>query len=70
MPEADAISQFGDMQTMSGVPEAQTDLIASTTMLPQSSGVHLTATLSTTTPYDTQCASVSYQGGVVSGYGC
>lgn len=44
--------------------------LASTTGLRRDTAAAPAATVSTTTPYDTQCATVSEVGGLVQGYGC
>jgi hypothetical protein len=72
MPRADAIAQFGDMDTMDGsnpYASAAGTKTASAEALPP---VDMTAASapSSTVPYDTQCASLSYDSGKITGYGC
>jgi hypothetical protein len=73
MPRADAIAQFGDMETMDGTnpytASGASTQVASTEPLPPLD-LRAGSAPSATTPYDTQCASLSYEGGKIEGYGC
>jgi hypothetical protein len=69
MPEAEARRQFGDMDELDPGAADQTGLVASAVAMPPAARVSQAAA-SSTTPYDTQCASISYQGGSIEGYGC
>jgi hypothetical protein len=77
MPLADAIAQFGDTETMEGTsapasstsPTQQIATAPRTATAPRAATV-FAATVSSTVPYATQCASVSYNSGKLTGYGC
>lgn len=70
MPEEDARREFGDMETLDPETAAQTRLVASAATDEAALAAELAAATSSTVPYDTQCASISYQGGLIEGYGC
>jgi hypothetical protein len=74
MPEEDARREFGDMDVLDPVAVAAEAsapiLLASTAVDPTTLAGAPSVTASATTPYDTQCASISYQGGLIEGYGC
>ena len=70
MPEDEARRQFGDMEVLDPEAAARTREMASTVTDPGILAAAFAARTSTTVPYDTQCASVSYQGGLIEGYGC
>lgn len=68
MPRDQAVREFGDMDTLGpGAGVAGRRLASADLAFPQMQA--LTA-VSSTTPYDTLCASLSYDGGKISGYGC
>ncbi|NJD28942.1 MAG: hypothetical protein FIA92_11670 [Chloroflexi bacterium] len=70
MPEEDARREFGDMETLDPETAAQARLVASTAMDDATLAAELAVSTSSTIPYDTQCASISYEGGLIEGYGC
>jgi hypothetical protein len=70
MPEDDARLQFGDMEVLDPEAASETRLLASTSVGWESLAALATATTSPTKPWDTQCASVSYQNGLIEGFGC
>jgi hypothetical protein len=71
MPYEQAVREFGDMDTLSGSPSSARiggRQVASVSATPPR-GLPAQA-VSATTPYDTLCASVSYDSGKINGYGC
>jgi hypothetical protein len=72
MPRDQAVREFGDMDTIDGRVPSRAGLdgrmVASVSGAPPVT--QLAPTVSGTTPYDTLCASLSYDGGKISGYGC
>ncbi len=70
MSEEDARREFGDMQTLNPETAAETRLVASAATDDAALAAELAAATSSTVPYDTQCASISYEGGSIQGYGC
>jgi hypothetical protein len=70
MAEDEARRQFGDLETLDPATAGDARLLASAAGFPATDAAVATAGISTTTPYATQCASVSYQGGLIEGYGC
>jgi hypothetical protein len=70
MPEDEAREQFGDMEVADEAAAAATRQLASATLGREALEALAAPTPSTTKPYDTQCASVSYQNGLIEGYGC
>ena len=70
MDPGDAQREFGDMDTMDPVAASLAGRVASTSAMAPPQRATAAVTVSSTTPYDTQCASVSYAGGDVTGYGC
>jgi hypothetical protein len=74
MPRDQAVREFGDMDTMNGASARSgadgrwSREVASLSAAPP---MHqLAPAVSATTPYDTLCASLSYDGGKIIGYGC
>ncbi len=70
MPEDEARRQFGDMDTLDAEAAREARLLASTSLDAETMALLSAPTPSSTTPYDTQCASVSYQNGLIEGFGC
>jgi hypothetical protein len=70
MPEDEARRQFGDLETLDPAAGAGARLVTSAAGVPALDASMASAGSATATPYDTQCASVSYQGGLIEGYGC
>lgn len=70
MPEDEARRQFGDMDVADPAAAAHGRLLASTIVPPELVEGAAAVTPSATKPYATQCASVSYQDGLIEGYGC
>jgi hypothetical protein len=77
MPADKALAEFGDMDTPDGSPSPLDDDVraavgqsASARLDVERVAVRPAVTVSTTTPYDTQCASVSTGSGYIQGYGC
>ena len=70
MPEEDARREFGDMDELDPVAVAAPVLLASADLDPAALVAAPSVTTSSTIPYDVQCASISYQGGIIEGYGC
>lgn len=70
MPADEARAQFGDMDVMDSAPATSslTGQIASAAGNRPPAPAQLA--VSTTTPWDTQCASLSYASGKITGYGC
>jgi hypothetical protein len=71
VPRAQAIRDFGDLDVMDsarGRTSLENRPVAGTSKLPPIAAP--TLNVSATTPYDTQCASLSYDGGRIVGYGC
>jgi hypothetical protein len=70
MNPKDAQREFGDMDAMDPAAGSLAGRVASTSAVAPMQRAVAGLTVSTTTPYDTQCASVSYQNGEITGYGC
>jgi hypothetical protein len=70
MPEEDARREFGDMDVIDPVAASAPVLLASADVDAAPPSDEPAVATSSTTPYDTQCASLSYQGGLIEGYGC
>lgn len=70
MPGEEARAQFGDMDVADPAAAAATRRLSSTVLDAESLAALTAPTPSSTRPYDTQCASVSYQNGLIEGYGC
>jgi hypothetical protein len=70
MPADEARAQFGDMEVADPAAAAATRRLASSVLDPETFAAIAAPTPSSTKPYDTQCASVSYQNGIIEGYGC
>jgi hypothetical protein len=71
MPRAQALHEFGDMDTPSGGPSGGSiDGRQVATLSATPPRAQFVPAVSATTPYDTLCSSVSYDSGKISGYGC
>lgn len=70
MPEDEARRQFGDMEVADPASTTGGQLMASTTIPREALEWSAAVTPSTTIPYDTQCASIRAQNGLIEGYGC
>ncbi len=70
MAEDEARRQFGDMDVLDPQAAARSRQLASAATDPATLAGEFALRTSTTVPYDTQCASISYQGGLIEGYGC
>ena len=70
MPEDEARLQFGDMEVLDPGAASENRLLASTSVDAETLAVMTGTTTSSTKPWATQCASVSYQNGLIEGYGC
>jgi hypothetical protein len=71
MPRDQAIREFGDMDAPSaprGGAQVDGGLVASASATPPRN--ERAPSISGTTPYDTVCASLSYESGKITGYGC
>ena len=70
MDPKDAQREFGDMDPMDPAADSLAGRVASTSAMAPPQRVTAGVTVSSTTPYDTQCASVTYASGDITGYGC
>ncbi len=70
VPADVAQTQFGDMDTPSGAPPASQAVSSAGYSRATAGASPLVAAAAATSPYDTQCANLSYASGKIVGYGC